>query len=569
LHRPSATPPPHVTTSPSAGGPAREGDAVADAREAVRRSAERFTRLEALTLTLSRALTATEVAEAVLGEGLASISADGAAVFWLTAAGQLELLHERGFGIACRDGYARFPLEARVPSADAILERRTIWLETAEAIRQSYPAMEAHRRQQGSEAWVAVPLVVDGRAEGALGLTFRRARHFDEEERAFIGAVAALCASAIDRARRYEAERAQGVRAAQDAALLDAIFATAPVGLGFWDRDLRFVRINGALAEMNGLPPEAHLGKTPRELLPGLPADAFEAEWRRILATGEPLLDFEISGETPANPGVFRTWIESWFPVKIGGAPIGIGAVVREVTEQKKAEELQRHLLGIVGHDLRTPLSAVSISAALLARGASSEEHHAKLVGRIRSAAKRMEWIIRDLLDYTVARAGRPIPVVQRRCDLDEICRAAIEEAEAASPTRRFALEGGGDGAGEWDPERLAQVLSNLVANAVKYGAPAETIRLRWRTTADEATIEVWNAGAPIPADVLPHLFEPFRQGNTPGAAVGGIGLGLFIAQQIVVAHGGRVEVRSDAASGTTFTVVLPRTPPGAAAGAR
>ena len=128
-------------------------------------------------------------------------------------------------------------------------------------------------------------------------------------------------------------------------ALLDSIYDTAPVGLAFLDRDLRFVRINNALAEINGLPAAAHVGKRPSELYPELPLSPsirdVEKGLRRVLETGEPILDVELSGETAASPGTHRFWLNSWYPVRVGGEIVGIGVVVREITERKRAEAEQ------------------------------------------------------------------------------------------------------------------------------------------------------------------------------------------------------------------------------------
>jgi len=126
-------------------------------------------------------------------------------------------------------------------------------------------------------------------------------------------------------------------------ALLDAVYASAPVGLGFWDRELRFVRVNARLAEMNGLSPEAHIGKTPLELLPGIGGlEQVMTQWRRILSGELPEVQIDISGETPAEPGAVRYWREHFFPVRVGGEIVGVGGVVEEVTERKLAEDALR-----------------------------------------------------------------------------------------------------------------------------------------------------------------------------------------------------------------------------------
>lgn len=142
-----------------------------------------------------------------------------------------------------------------------------------------------------------------------------------------------------DRKRaELEAERANE-RAREANALLDAIFAAAPIGLGFWDRDLRFRRINERLAEMHGIAAAEHVGKRLDELLPDIEApEELYLKWREILATGEPWLGVEVRGETPARPGQLRTWKEDFFPVRVHGEIVGVAAVVQEITERRLAE---------------------------------------------------------------------------------------------------------------------------------------------------------------------------------------------------------------------------------------
>ena len=142
-----------------------------------------------------------------------------------------------------------------------------------------------------------------------------------------------------DRKRaELEAERANE-RAREANALLDAIFAAAPIGLGFWDRDLRFRRINERLAEMHGFSAAEHEGKRLDELLPDIEApEELYLKWREILETGEPWLGVEVRGETPARPGQQRTWKEDFFPVRVRGEIVGVAAVVQEITERRLAE---------------------------------------------------------------------------------------------------------------------------------------------------------------------------------------------------------------------------------------
>jgi signal transduction histidine kinase len=152
---------------------------------------------------------------------------------------------------------------------------------------------------------------------------------------------------------------------------------------------------------------------------------------------------------------------------------------------------------------------------------------------------------------------GGSIPLKRRPVDLQQVCDEAMIEIRAGQPDAVVRLQAGGDLRGEWDSDRLAQVVSNLVGNAIQHGG-GTPVTLTAHGDGDSVTLAVHNGGAPIPPDVLPFVFEPLARGRTDSARHG-IGLGLFIARAIVSAHGGDIQVSSSADAGTTFTVALPK----------
>jgi PAS domain S-box-containing protein len=398
----------------------------------------------------------------------------------------------------------------------------------------------------------ALPLRVRAEVLGAVAFGFDAPRTFGPEERELLLGAAEQCALALDRARLHEAE-------VRSRALLDAVLDAAPIGIAFLDRDQRFARVNRTLATMNGLPVEAHLGRTPGEVFPGLPSDEMEGAFREVMRTGKPLIDLEVEGETPSAPGKRRNAVSSWYPVSSGSETLGVGVLVREVTREREAEEFQRNVVGIVGHDLRTPLAALVTSVRLLLGSEDLPPARARLAARIFSNAERMDRIISVLHDYARVRAGQRIPIRRQPCDVGAIVSGVAEECEASRPGRTVRRRGEGDPLGEWDPDRLAQALANLVGNALDYSPADSTVEVSWRGEPREVIVSVANEGEPIPPEVLQRVFEPFRRGErTRPGGKDGLGLGLFIARAIVVAHGGRIEARSDP-SGTTFTLHLPR----------
>jgi sigma-B regulation protein RsbU (phosphoserine phosphatase) len=245
----------------------------------------------------------------------------------------------------------------------------------------------------------------------------------------------------------------------------------------------------------------------------------------------------------------------------------GIAVFVRDVSAEKRAQialksqaEFEQQLIGIVSHDLRNPLNVIVLGSALLIRSEELSERDTKSVVRIQNAADRATRLIRDLLDFTQARLGGGIAVEPRPSDLRAIVDGVMEEIEAAYPARQIEVLHEGDAHGAWDPDRVAQVVQNLATNALKYSPPGSAVQVvTWGREA-EITLLFRNHGAPIPAEKIATLFEPFERAvGQIDRASRSVGLGLYIVKQLVDAHHGSVEVQSSQAEGTTFTVTLPR----------
>ena len=223
--------------------------------------------------------------------------------------------------------------------------------------------------------------------------------------------------------------------------------------------------------------------------------------------------------------------------------------------------------LAILGHDLRSPLSAIANSGlylsspGLLPAGAPLEAAR-----RVNRGAARMSGMIKDLLEYTRTRLGRSIPISAEAGSMGEICRLAFDEIRAVHPERIFKLETAGDLKGQFDSERIQQVLLNLLNNAVRHGERDQPITLSAKGDAEKVTVKVQNRGRPIPADQLQVIFNPLVQ--IPSALVDedselstSLGLGLYIAREIVTMHGGTIVAESSVRDGTTFSAHMPRRP--------
>ncbi len=231
--------------------------------------------------------------------------------------------------------------------------------------------------------------------------------------------------------------------------------------------------------------------------------------------------------------------------------------LAHELHERTETLRLNEMFTAVLGHDLRNPLSAILTSADLLRRR-STDEVVLKTATRMQASGKRMARMIDDMLDLARARLAGGIPLKREPVDLGTIAARIVLEHQTAFPDRRIELLSAGELTGEWDPDRLAQVMSNLIGNALQHGEPAQGVQLRLAdSAADSVTLTVSNGGV-IPPETLPLLFDPFRAGQRPEGSTAGLGLGLFIVQQIVLAHHGSIDVES-AGGRTVFRVVLPR----------
>ena len=271
--------------------------------------------------------------------------------------------------------------------------------------------------------------------------------------------------------------------------------------------------------------------------------------------------------------GIERTVLSTGFAVVTADGRvervIGLLQDISELSRQQAAAEhraaFAEQMVGIVSHDLRNPLSAISIAASVVQRAGLSPPFDRALL-HISQSARRAERLIADLLDFTQARIGRGLPVRTAMIDLHAVVGACVAELASAHPARALDHRAEGEAGCIADADRLFQLIGNLVSNAMAYGDASAPVTVSSRTDAERAFIAVHNRGPEIQAAALPTLFEPMVRGATaghgPGGAARSVGLGLYIVQQIARGHGGDVSVQSSAAEGTCFTVSFPRRPP-------
>jgi signal transduction histidine kinase len=271
---------------------------------------------------------------------------------------------------------------------------------------------------------------------------------------------------------------------------------------------------------------------------------------------------------------VIRLWIKA-----SGGsiAPSDIDDLTRfnEAVDQSLAESVSRYtqdvdkskemFLAMLGHDLRSPLGAIVMSAQFMLETGELPEPHLTLASRIASSSARMQKMIGDLLDFTRSRLGGGIPIVRADMSIEKAVHDVVAEVAAAHPDRTIEVDARGGERGEWDCARISQALTNILGNALEHGSAGTLVTVGVTGDDKEVVIAIHNSGAVISSEQLNGIFGAMKSRETTGGtggAYGNLGLGLYIAERIVYAHGGQIDVESTEERGTTFTVHLPRTVP-------
>lgn len=247
---------------------------------------------------------------------------------------------------------------------------------------------------------------------------------------------------------------------------------------------------------------------------------------------------------------------------------VDTAGAVQDVTAQKREEaatrrrlEFEQQLIGIVSHDLRQPISGMVSGVESLRERLAADPRLAPVAARIVASGERASRLLDDLLDFTHIRTGYGLRLQKRATDIHELCRRTVDALALAHPGRGMILKEKGAGQGVWDPERIGQVIGNLVRNALGYSPQDTPVTVRTLGLDDRVSVEVHNhnLGEGIPVEVQGTLFQPFQRTDRRHDRDRRIGLGLFLAREIVIAHGGSIDVRSTADEGTTFRLELPR----------
>ncbi|RZI33066.1 sensor histidine kinase [Pseudomonas orientalis] len=266
--------------------------------------------------------------------------------------------------------------------------------------------------------------------------------------------------------------------------------------------------------------------------------------------------------------------VSQWMRQVKDGTPINVDDMTRfhEAIDQALAESIASYLraveasrnmfLGILGHDLRTPLGAILLGADVLRRSQDAGARATKIANQVYTSVRRASQIVGDLLDLTRCQMGPGIPVKTSEINLSPLCQRVVEEIRAFHPEAIVMFDANTNVSGQFDGGRMEQVFSNIISNAVQHGDTTRPIQVELGMHEDFAVFTVRNSGEAIPEDVLPFIFNPMGRFSQRTAIhhgpTEGLGLGLFIASEIVASHSGSIEVSSDTEQGTVFQVRVP-----------
>lgn len=559
---------------------------------------------------ITDATTLEQVFEAMVDRAALGLGASSAGL-WLFdgAASTLRLVRNVGDAhgqLQPEHGHER---AAEQPVLEAIGTGEPLWLDSREELLAHYPQLAHVQRPDGPHGVAVLPLLGQERALGAVQFTLPAVARLDDAQREFLLLVARHTVEALERLRPFEFEPITTVPPetsvidSSDAALraellyelartiveasgIEAVFAAALSAieralqtdraaiLVFDDAGVMRFKAWHGLDEAYRRAVEGHSPWSRDEqgptaiVVPDVETDASLASYlplfrqHQIAALGfVPLL---ARGRLVGKLMVYyeRPRLLSAQELDLAQAVANHVAaeIVRFTTlaQLQRAVKLNEMFTAVLGHDLRGPLNAI-VASADLALLQSADERQMKPLSRIVASSARMARMIDQLLDLTRVRIGKGIPLQLQRMDLALLLGQVLEETQSANPEWSLRFVPAADAVGDWDEDRLSQVFSNLLGNAVQHGTPEHGIDVRIHTDDPLAVrVEVHNAGV-IPAELIPHLFEAMSASERRRDRARGLGLGLFISSQIAHAHGGRIDVCSSSGEGTTFAVWLPR----------
>ncbi|MCK6546812.1 ATP-binding protein [Myxococcota bacterium] len=538
----------------------------------------------ALTAALSSAHTQRDVARAVLERGLPVLGADAGAVALLRAddPAHAEIIDHFGYPDALVDVWRRVPLALASPLTDSIRSGEPVWVGAADEALARYPDWAPAVIDGPDRAWAALPLVLRGRVVGALGLAFHGPRSYEPEEQRLFLSVAERCAQALDRARALDERRESDAR-------LRLALAAGRMGIFDADMETRRVttsettdRIFGVTEDgSDGAPLDPYLRRIHRDDAPRVRDTLQAAAARgedfalevRVVRAGGTIVWVQCRGELVTRDGKIR---------RVRGALLDVTESVRAREALRKSEERARaraedlrnadrqktNFIALLSHELRNPLAPIRNALVLLDRSDPGSTLDTRARAILHRQVEHIGRLVDDLLDVNRLQRGS-LELRVARVDACLVLTRAVDDLRAVYEERGVRLFLDRPSEPLWvdaDPARLAQMIGNLLNNALKFTPPGGRVEVSMRPAGAELELVVRDTGAGIEPAELERIFEPFAQAERTRKQSQGLGIGLALVRELARKQGGAVRADSKGVgSGATLTLTLPLAPAPAA----
>ena len=539
------------------------------------RLADQRLRLQGLATSLAQSLDPRGVASLMLDAACGLLDAPKGWVAVVAADGRhAEILDSRGYPPEVVGPWTRLALELRTPMTDAIREQRAIIHRTRLERDADYPTLEAAGLPTAaSEASAVIPFSFEGRTTGALAIAFEEQRELDDDERWYLGALAAQGSQSLERARLFSAlqEREERMR-----------FALSASRTGTWEWN-----VAGDTLEWS--PEVATIHGTP----PGWAPPSFDAYLELVHPADRPRIAAAIElavGQGLAYDEEFRIvlpdgtvrWVQGMGRVQLddAGAPLRMLGTALDITDRKHAEEardrfieaeregarLRDAFIGVVSHELRTPITTIFGGTRVLARRWREMDPDARdaILTDVVEEADRLYRLVEDLLVLTRVERGT-LDIGDEPIHLGRVLERVVASERARWPgvTIETRIQPGLPSVAGEDTY-IEQVLRNLLGNAAKYGGSGSTVTVTAGSDAatpegGTVTLAVHDEGPGIRPEEAEDLFQLFYRSPTVAGSVSGAGIGLFVCRQLVGAMGGTIRAERRPEGGATFLVTLPR----------
>jgi PAS domain S-box-containing protein len=503
---------------------------------------------------LSNLLTPVETADLIIKQGMQAMNAQSGLIALVQNNGtMLHILHAVGFKKRELKPWNNLPLAAPIHLADAIRSGHVIFIESIEEGKIRYPLTTKLAEASNNLAFAAAPLMLNNQTTGVLCLSFSNPRRFSESDRLFLQSIAGQCAQALERAHLYDELRLreENYRLIVEQVKDYAIFTMDKRGnVTTWnkggERILQFSEkeIIGKNYSSFFAPEEKKTNKPVRELESALRKGSVENEnW----TVRKDKSQFWASGITTA--------IED-----SKGKHIGFIKILRDQSEAKQIEKEKDHFVSLVSHELKNPLTSLIAFSQLLEK--RLEKHKdamsLKYLSHIQSQTSKITHLITNLLEQSKARA-HGFTFNDTNFLIDDLVNEVIENTKRSKATHKIILQGKVKKKITADRERIGQVLDNLLSNAIKYSPDGDRVIVKVSGAKDIVTISVQDFGVGIPKDSINKIFKPFfRATQSQRESFPSMGLGLYIAAEIVKHYKGKIWIESEEQKGSTFRFSLP-----------